>query len=250
MSPNSDSEWTVDREGQVAVLLGSLAHCESDAERLPLAEELRALTGLDFGTNLGKWLGWYLEDHLRMRNVLGILSGKTTPKYEGTESAMLLEEQVFDRAEYNWCALERIKNKDDMLKLRSLYSDLESPILTDVEGPFSFRRLTSADSDDLRYFYNKSISQALFSDEVQVRHLRILKDYGKMMMMPLFPSSSQRTGAIVYASSISRALVKFDTKITSLSYKDLAESLPGLLERPYVVASYGTLFRDALEKCN
>jgi len=162
---------------------------------------------------------------------------------------LLGEEIVFERAEYNWCALERIKNKDDMLKLRMLYSDLEAPIKIDEEGPFSFRRLSGVDEEDLSYFAGKSISQSLFDDQVQVRHLRILKDYGKMMMMPLFPSATQRAGTILYAASISQALVLFDSKVTSLSYKDLMESLPGLLERPYIVDSYARLFRDAMEKC-
>lgn len=249
MSDKNSHKWTVEQEGEVAQLLSKLSRAESDEERTPFLEELRKLTRLDYGSNVGKWLGWYLEEHLGMRNVIGILSGKTAPEYEGSESAQLMEENVFDRAEYNWCALERINNKDDMYKLRCLYSDLEGAIHTEHEGAFSFQRLTGVDAEDLSYFTGKSVSEAIFDENVQVRHLRVLKDYGKMMMMPLFPSSTQRAGAIIYAASISQALVRHDTKITSLSYQDLAESLPGLLERPYVVERYQTLFRGALEKC-
>ncbi|MBN2711046.1 MAG: hypothetical protein JXR97_01230 [Planctomycetes bacterium] len=249
MSEKQNHDWTLEREGMAAVLLRRLARCDAENDCHTLIEELRQLTGLDYGPNLGKWLSWYLEEHLGMRNSLAILSGKGVPEYTKNENLPLLEEQVFDRAEYNWCALERIKNKDDMLKLRALYSDLESPILTEAEGSLSFRRLTGADTEDLEFFGGKSISQAIFDDAVMIRHLRLLKDYGKMMMMPLFPSATQRTGAIVYAAAISQALVKFETKITSLSFKDLTESLPGLVERPYVVESYVNLFRTAMEKC-
>ena len=241
-------DWSIETEGRVAQLLRALARHESEAERRPVIDELQRLTALDFGPNLGKWLGWYLEDHLGMRNAINILLGKTTEQ-EAAEPVALEDEQVFARAEYNWCALERIKNKDEMQKLRMLYSDLESPIQTEAEGPFSFRRLSGADQGDRAFFQGKSISAALFAEDVQVRHLRVLKDYGKMMMMPLFPGATQRTGAIVYAAAISQALVRFDTKVTSLSYKDLTESLPGLLERPYIVKSYSDLFRAALAKC-
>jgi hypothetical protein len=246
----------LENEGRIASLLRQLGHAEREEDREPLAAELRDLTGQNFGTHLGKWLAWYLEDHLGMRNVLSVLSGKTGSNGdeedpdESMSRSALEEEQVFESAEYNWCALERIKNKDDMVKLRRLYRDLESPIQTRVEGPFGFARLTGQDAESLDFFEGKSISQVLFHEMVQVRHLRVLKDYGKMMMMPVFPSATQRTGAIVYASAISQSLVRFDTKITSLSYKDLTESLPGLLERPYMVESYTRLFREALEKCS
>jgi len=242
-------DWNVETEGRVARLLRELAASERPSDSHPVVDELRGLTGLDFGANIGKWLGWYLEDHLGMRNAISILLGRASAEVEAPDGANLAEEQVFERAEYNWCAIERIKNKDDMLKLRMLYSDLESPIQVEREGPFSFRRLSGADEEDLRYFQGRSISGSLFDDEVQVRHLRILKDYGKMMMMPLFPGATQRTGAIVYAAAISQALVRFDTKVTSLSFKDLTESLPSLLDRPYIVKSYSDLFRAALEKC-
>ncbi len=243
-----ENGWGVETEGHLARLLRDLAHCESEAERRPLLTELVRITGLDLGDNLGKWLGWYLEEHLRMRNAISILLGRTDGEAEGEPEAGLGKEPVFERAEYNWCAIERIKNKDDMHKLRMLYTDLETAIRVDARGPFSFPRLTGADQEDLQYFQDKSISEALFAEQVQVRHLRILKDYGKMMMMPLFPAATQRTGAIVYAAAISQALVRFDTKVTSLSYKDLSESLPGLMERPYVVKSYRELFEAALEK--
>ncbi|MCX7934037.1 MAG: hypothetical protein N3A66_02120 [Planctomycetota bacterium] len=253
MAENTTSprqEWDVEREGRLAILLRDLARAESEKEKEARLAELRLLTRMDLGTEVRSWLAWYLEEHLGLRNAVTILTGKE--EGESGESAalsLLQDEVVFAKAEYNWCAIEKIKNKDDMCKLHMLYSDLESTIQVDVEGPLSFRRLTGLSGEELAYFRGKSISQAIFDEKVEVRHLRVLKDYGKMMMMPLFPSATQRAGAIIYAAAISQALVRFDEKVTSLSYKDIAESFPGLLERPYVVESYRRLFAAALEKC-
>ncbi len=242
-------EWNVEIEGQVARTIKAIAHCPLDNDKHPALVELQRLTGRNYGTNLGKWLGWYLEEHLGVRNAIAILQGKA-PDVLNDESELIADEDIFACAEYNWCAIERIKNKDDMQKLRMIYSDLESTIQVDSEGPFSFRRLTETDSDDWRFFRGKSISQALFAEDVQLRHLRILKDYGKAMMTLVLPVQTQRSGTVVYAAAICQALVRFDTKITSLSYQDLNESLPGLLERPYIVKSYAELFRTALERCH
>ncbi len=244
----SERDWSIETEGRVACLLRELARLESDDERRPVIEELRLLTGVDLGEALSRWLAWYLEDHLGMRNAVGILTGRQVSE-ERVENVLGDDEQVFERAEYNWCALERVKSKDDMVKLRMLYIDLESPLRTEADGPFSFRRIGNVDEDTVGYFEGKTLTEAVFNPAVEQRHLRILKDYGKTMMMPVFPSPTQRTGAVLYAAAISQALVKFDAKITSLSYKDLSESLPGLLDRPYIVNRYADLFKSALEKC-
>lgn len=241
-------EWSTEKEGRIALLLRELAKAEREEDRLPIVEALREATQQNFGPELSKWLAWYLEDHLGMKNAIGILTGRSPGEVE-EEPESHADEIIFDRAEYNWCALEKIKNKDDMIKLRMLYRDLETPIQTDVDGPFSFRRLTGLDEDELAFFRGKSIGRAIFDEGVQVRHLRVLKDYGKLMMMPVFPSATQRAGAIIYAAAISQALVRFDTKITSLSFKDLSESFPNLLDRPYLVDSFVRLFQEALAKC-
>jgi len=248
MSENSSQqqEWNLEREGRLAILLRDLACAENAEEKSDRLARLRLLTGMDLGSEVKRWLTWYLEEHLGLRNAVNIIIEQA----EGEKDiALLQDEVVFGKAEYNWCAIEKIKNKDDMCKLHMLYSDLESPIQVDAEGPLSFRRLTGLGGEELAYFRGKSISQAIFDEKVEVRHLRVLKDYGKIMMMPLFPGATQRAGAIIYAAAISQAMVRFDEKVTSLSYKDIAESFPGLLERPYVVESYRRLFAAALEKC-
>lgn len=240
--------FSVEQEGRIALLLRDLAHAENDDARAPLYDQLRELTGCDHDDRIRHWLQWYVEDHLGFHRAIGILAGLGDAP-EGQVSVPLLEEQVFERAEYNWCALEKITNKDDMLKLRMLYRDLESPLRTADPGPFSFARLSAADSDDLAFFEGKSLTEVLFDPGVQLRHLRTLKNYGKMMMMPALPSPTQRAGALVYAASISQGLVRFNTKITSLSFHELGESLPALMERPYIIASYADLFRAALAMC-
>lgn len=249
MSTSQSGEWNVELEGQLPRLLRDLARTEDDAAREPLFDELRAMTGEDKGDDLSRWLAWYLEEHLGIGSAVGVLTGSTPEQLERIKKTTLPDGQLFDRAEYNWCALEQITNKDDMVKLRMLYVDLESKVPIGSDGPFSFRRLTGIDEDDLEFFRGKSLSDALFSEDVQIRHLKVLKDFGKMMMMPVFPGPTQRAGAILYAASISQALVRFDAKITSLSYKDLNDSLPGLLDRPYIVERYSALFRKALDRC-
>lgn len=239
---------SVEREGRIALLVHALAHAESEDERARVYETLRSLTGCGHEDTMRHWLQWYVEEHLGFHKAIGILAGLADAPQEQV-SVPLLEEQVFERAEYNWCALEHITNKDDMLKLRMLYRDLESPLRTTEAGPFSFARLSAADQEDLAFFEGKSLTEVLFHSEVQLRHLRTLKNYGKMMMMPVLPSPTQRAGAIVYAASISQGLVRFNTKITSLSFHELGESLPGLLERPYIIQSYADLFRAALGTC-
>jgi hypothetical protein len=241
-----DHELTVEQEGRISALLRAFGHSESEEERLGIAGRLEELTGVNHGASLGRWLSWYLEEHLEMRGALGIQASNDGEV--GFPS--LMDELVFERPEYNWCALERIRTGEDMRKLRMLYTDLETPLAIHTEGPFGFRRLTGLDDGEvLAFFDGKSLSDALFAEAATTRHLKALKDYGKMMMIPLFPSATQRTGAIVYAAAISQALVRFDEKITSLSLKDLSESLPALLGRPYLVERFSELFKAALVKC-
>lgn len=245
-----DTHWDAEKEGQLVQLLRQLAGARGGDEEETLLEQLREQTGQDLEGGLRNWLSWYFEDHLGIRPVIGILTGQEVWQEEREESEpVLLDGDVFVRPEYNWCAIERIHNRDDMVKLRQLYSDLEMPVRIDAEGPFSFVRLTGLSDDELEYFRGRSISEAIFAQEVRMSHLRALKDYGKLMMMPVLPSATQRAGAIIYAAAIAKALVHFDTKISSLSYQTLTESLGSLIERPYIVESYLKLFRDALEKC-
>lgn len=247
-SPGTSIPATPDQEGRLAMCIRELARAESEEGRAPIYEQLHALTGCGHEDTVRHWLQWYVEEHLGFHKAIGILAGLVDAPQEQV-SVPLLEEQVFERAEYNWCALEHITNKDDMLKLRMLYRDLESPLRTSDAGAFSFARLSAADQDDLAFFEGKSLTEALFDPGVQLRHLRTLKNYGKMMMMPVLPSLTQRAGALVYAAAISQGLVRFNTKITSLSFHELAESLPGLLDRPYIIQSYADLFRAALGMC-
>ncbi len=239
-------ELTAEQEGRISTLLRAFGHSESEEERLEIASRLEGLTGVNHGASLGRWLSWYLEEHLEMRGALGV-----HPTNDGEVGfPSLMDELVFDRPEYNWCALERVRTGEDMRKLRMLYTDLETPVSIQAEGPFCFRRLTGVENEEtLAFFDGKSLSEALFTEEATLEHLKALKDYGKMMMIPLFPSATQRTGAILYAGAISQALVRFDEKITSLSLKDLSESLPALLGRPYLVERFSELFKAALVKC-
>lgn len=245
----SKPDWTCEDEGKLANLLREFLRCERETERAPLLRDLAEMAGVDFGDRPGRWLSWYVQEHLGLREAIERLAGEDARGDDPLPDKLLADEQVFEHPEYNWCALDRVKNKDDMQKLRMLYSDLESPIRSDAEGPLSFRRLSGADRDDLAFFHGKSVTQALFADGAQVRHLRILKDYGKMMMNTLLPSATQRAGTVVYAAAIAQALVRFDAKITSLSYRDLKESLPGLMDRPYITERYTELLRQAMEKC-
>ncbi|MFW5856725.1 MAG: hypothetical protein ACOCX4_02520 [Planctomycetota bacterium] len=242
-------DWNAEREGRLALLLQQLARSD-EGEEAALIGELRELSGADVDGGLSRWLQWYLEEHLGIRPVLDILVGRDPQPREGESGPALLDEQVFTRPEYNWCAIERVKNRDDMVKLRQLYLDLETPPALQAGGPFGFARLTGLAEDELTYYRGKTLTECLFDDAVQVAHLRVLKDYGKMMMMPVLPSATQRAGAVLYAASIAQALVRFDTKISSLSYQHLSESLESLLERPYVVETYARLFRAALDACS
>ncbi len=246
MTDQPSERWTLEAEGQAARLLRRLAQAESEAERQPLFGALRSLSGQNLPDELRLWLNWFLEERLELRNAVGLLTGRAD---SGRPAAGLEDEPVFERAEYNWCALDRIRDPDNMRKLRQTYHDLETPLTVDQDGPFSFRRLTGAEEEDLAFFRGRSVSAALFAPTAGPRQLRLLKDYGKIMMMPLFPAATQRSGAVIYAAAICQALVRHRTKITSLSLTDLAESLPGLLDRPYLVDSYLDLFRAALECC-
>jgi len=243
MTPDSHPMPSPENASSLIVLLRKLAVVQSDSEHKTICESLQELTGAD-GKCLGDWLNWLLHDCVGVSNPLAALQHHADHNPDPVST-----EQFFDKPEYNWCALERITSPEDMQKLRDLYVDFETPIPTDCAGPLSFRRLTMVGESELAFFRGKSISEALFSSEVTPEHLRALKEYGKMMMMPVFPPSTQRAGAILYAAAISQALVRFERKITSLSPKDLAESLPGLLQRNYIVDRYLTLFREALGRC-
>ena len=237
MNHDANAE-NLEREGRIAHLLRRLGMAESREEHGRVVEALQELTGRQFGVNLGKWLYWYLEEHLSLENAVGMLNRKLAAESTEMPNPRLLDEMVFDNAEYNWYALEKIDNKDDMVKLRMLYSDLESTLQVDAEGPFSFSRLLGLDAKELDFFRGKSLTEAIFDEQVEVRHLRHLKDYGKIMMTPLLPASTQRTGAIAYAAAISQALVRFQTKITSLSFKELAEGL---------ASNADTILKDLIE---
>jgi hypothetical protein len=241
-------EWDTEREEHLVALLRRLALAEEEQELRLLRQELREVTGEAIEGGLSRWLAWYLEDHLGIRPALAVRLGEEERTGEAAGAAML-EDEVFVHPEYNWCALERVTNRDDMVKLRQLYADLEGRLRIDAAGPFSFQRLTGLADEELEFFRGKSPSECLFAEEVRVGHLRVLKEYGKLMMVPVLPSATQRAGAVIYAAAIAQALVRFNTKISSLSYQSLAESLESLLERPYVVESYARLYRQALERC-
>jgi hypothetical protein len=248
MSDSGEQPWPIEKEGELVRLLRRFAEAEDAGETEDVRRKLRDATGEEIAGGLNKWLAWYLEDHLGIRPVLEVLTGHEPAPAGDGEPSERRDEPVFMRPEYNWCALERVRNRDDMTKLRHVYTDLETPLSVHEDGPFSFRRLTGLSAEELAYFHNRSLSDALFDAEVQLTHLRLLKDYGKLMMMPVLPNPTQRAGAILYAASIAQALVRFQTKISSLSYQHLAESLRNLVDRPYVVERYATLFRTALEK--
>jgi len=250
MAEMNGGGWSEEKEGQLVKLLQRLAGAREELEEDVLRARLRELSGEKIDGGLSTWLTWFLEKHLGIEHVLKLLAGYEEPRNEDESSPALTEEAVFTHPEYNWCALEKVKNRDDMLKLRFLYLDLETPLRISDDGPFSFRRLTGLSANELEFFAARPITETIFSDDAGVNHLRVLKDYGKLMMMPALPSSTQRAGAIIYAASIARALVKFDTKITSLTYKQLAESMQGLLSRPYITEAYRELFRAAVEKCS
>ncbi|MBN1257969.1 MAG: hypothetical protein JXA52_09725 [Planctomycetes bacterium] len=237
------------REERIVDLLRRLAATDDQEESKEIHAELAAVTGVELEGGLSRWLNWYIEEHLGIHSVLEVLTGRDPSIISGESTAAFSDGDIFLRPEYNWCALERIDNRDDMIKLRQVYSDLESPIQIEEEGAFSFARLTGLSADEMEYFRNKSLSEVLFDENTHMEHLRVLKDYGKIMMLPVLPSATQRSGAIVYAAAIAQALTRFDIKISTLTYQSLAESLENLVDRPYLVESYTNLFKNALKKC-
>ncbi len=244
MSPDAEPSLSPENASSLIVLLRKLATSQSDSERKTICESLHELTDYN-GKCIGDWMNWLLHDCIGICDPLSSLQHHADHNGEPIQDA-----QFFDKPEYNWCALERITSPDDMQKLRELYADFETPIPTDCAGPFSFRRLCQADDSEIAFFRGKSISDALFCEETTPERLKLLKEYGKMMMMPVFPASTQRAGAILYAAAIAQALVRFERKITSLSPKDIADSLPGLLQRNYIVDKFLNLFREALGRCS
>lgn len=159
------------------------------------------------------------------------------------------DESIFAHPEYNWCALEKITTRDDMEKLRSLYCDLETPLNTEEDGPLTIRRICELPPVECAVFHGQTLRYILFSPSSDLHHLRILKEYGKILMIPAFPATTQRTGALVYTGAIAQALVRFDIKISSLSYQQLAESFHDLLERPYIIRPFESLLTSALKNC-
>ena len=246
---NRDPNPNPSKEERIVDLLRRLACANNQDETDQIHAELRAVTGVELEGGLSRWLNWYIEQHLGIHSVLEVLTGRDPALISGESTSAFSDGDIFLRPEYNWCALERIDNRDDMIKLRQVYSDLESPLQIEEEGAFSFARITGLSDDEMEFFRNKSLTEVLFSENVHMEHLRILKDYGKMMMLPVLPSATQRAGAIVYAAAIAQALTHFDIKISTLSYQSLAESLENLMDRPYLVESYAKLFQNALKKC-
>ncbi|GEM_PF-2722748 len=249
MGQTQPNLWAEEREGRVVRLLQQLCASDSEEDTARLRDELQEATGQELDADPSRWLTWYFEEHLGIRPVIDVLSGRAPQENRRMSAVFLKREDVFARPEYNWCALERIHSRDDMTKLAHLYRDLETPMRADEEGPFCFARLTGLAEEEAEYFRGKTLSEALFSPQVQTRHLRTLKDYGKLMMLSPLPAATQRTGSILYAAAIAQALVRFETKITALSYRSLADTFKGLLDRPYLVESYTKLFEAALDKC-
>ncbi|MFH0910615.1 MAG: hypothetical protein V1918_03790 [Planctomycetota bacterium] len=265
MEVKNEESWLEAKEGRLAFLLQRLATAVTPEETHTLASELREVSGQDIGGDISQWLKWYVESHL---NIPPDVLAPNAPPATVTPNARPLpgasdlhqvgrrvsgpvgtDEIAFEKSEYTWCALESIQNRDDRIKLNQIYHDLETPIAVDGEGPFSFSRLTGLSMAEREYFRGRSLSEALFDEKVEIRHLRILKDYAKMMMLSALPGATQRSGSILYAAAIAQALVRFETKISTLAFQDLAESFSSLLARPYLVETYAKLFRAALEKC-
>ncbi|MHC4872200.1 MAG: hypothetical protein ACYTFY_10180 [Planctomycetota bacterium] len=214
-----------------------------------IKKELSDLSGHESDDGLAGWLNWFIEKYLELPEPAVLLTSADSEDSIIHSGPSVSQDNVFEKSEYNWCALERIKNGDDMQKLRSVHNDLECLIDVDSDNRFSFSRMTGLEGDELDFFKNKSLSDVLFGDEADVIHLRILKDFAKIMMISSMPARTQRSGAILYAAAISQAIVRHDIKISNLSYSDLAKSLESLLDRPYVVDSYARLFNEALNKC-
>lgn len=240
-------KWSEKDVNKFLVLIKELSN--SDPVRTAaIKEELSALSGEDSDLSLSGWLKWFIENYLALPDPVSLLKSPNETSLINSGPSMR-QGDVFDKSEYNWCALEKIKNSDDMQKLRSIHNDLEYMIDVDLDAPYCFSRLTGLSDGELDFFRGKTFSQVIFDEKTEVMHLRILKDYAKVMMIPSMPAKTQRSGAILYASAIAQAIVKHDLKISSLSYSDLSKSLEALLERPYLVDSFSRLFKEALNKC-
>ncbi|MCR4317248.1 MAG: hypothetical protein NUW37_12995 [Planctomycetes bacterium] len=160
-----------------------------------------------------------------------------------------MTEQFFPVAEYNYCAIERVRTRDDMRILRRLYHDLETPIEVGTDGPFAFARITGLTASELGSFDGKTITELLKHDGLTLTELRILKEYGKFMMNSGFPEDTQRSGTFIYFGAISKALTEYEEKISSRPFKELKEILEPLKSLPFVIGTFEKLFTDAIEIC-
>lgn len=153
---------------------------------------------------------------------------------------------VFGLPEYRDLACSGDLSNDDLDALWELYCDLETPVSVEQQGAFSVVTLTGLTRTELSGLGGRSLRQWLFSPDISISELRILKDIGKLLFSNPCSVRANRSGMVLYAAAIARAFDRFGERISRMSADQLHELCDQLLTRPYLPTHYRTLLSSVL----
>ena len=144
--------------------------------------------------------------------------------------------------------------------LNAVFSGLERIIGQTDDEFLPFKRIMRLPQEEMQYFEEKTIYQALTSPDVERRHLRVLKDYGHRIMDigglskhllgrdRDYGANLTRLGILIYLLAIAQAYIKFNVQISRQDSDDLRRDLNEIRKREYVVPSLRIILRGGLKK--
>ena len=95
----------------------------------------------------------------------------------------------------------------------------------------------------------KSVGELLLDKETKLDAIRMIKDYGKKLGKHRGSESEHAVGVVIYYAAIASALLFQNEKITSYSFKSLAESFEIMMQKPWLPSSMSRLYAKAKKLC-
>jgi hypothetical protein len=93
------------------------------------------------------------------------------------------------------------------------------------------------------------LGRVLLAPETDPAVLETVKEYGKGLSLKWKGGALHAAAVAVYYAAIASALVLHDRKITSHSYRSLADSFDMMIKKPWMMPELARLFKEAGDAC-